>query len=117
MEPQPAPFELWADYGGSEVLWPAAAAVGIGASPLAIKTSTLPDGAVGSNYSQPLTASGGRLPYLWAAGPAPPGLILHQDGTLSGTPTMAGTWTISASVVDDSDPAQVADLSLQLVVH
>jgi hypothetical protein len=118
LAPQPAPFELWADYGGTGALWPAAAAVGIGAPPpLAITTSTLPDGAVGSNYSQALTASGGRTPYLWAAGPLPPGLILHQDGTLSGNPTVAGTWTISASVVDDSDPAQVADLSLQLTVQ
>jgi len=117
LAPQPAPFELWADYGGSAALWPAAAAVGIGTSPLAITTSALPDGAAGSSYSQQLTANGGRLPYLWATGPLPPGLILHQDGTLSGTPTMAGTWTIAASVVDDSDPAQIADLSLQLIVH
>jgi len=117
LAPQPAPFDLWADYSGSAALWPAAAAVGIGTSALAITTSALPDGAVGSGYSQPLTASGGRLPYLWATGPLPPGLILHQDGTLSGTPTMAGTWTISASVVDDSDPSQVADRFLQLIIH
>ena len=118
LAPQPSPFGLWADYADSGALWPAAAAIGIGAPPsLAITTSALPDGTVGSAYAQQLTASGGRLPYLWAAGPLPPGLVLHQDGTLSGTPTTAGTWTISVSVVDDSDPSQAADLSLQLIVH
>ena len=116
--PQPAPFELWADYAGSETLWPAAAAVGVGTGPsLAITTSSFGQATAGAAYSQRLAVSGGRSPYLWAAGPLPPGLILRQDGTLMGTPTTAGTWTISASVVDDSSPPQVADLSLQLTVN
>ena len=115
---QPGPFELWADYRGSGALWPAAAAVGAGTGPaVAITTGALKDGMVGSAYTQAVTVSGGRAPYLWAAGPLPPGLVLHQDGTLSGTPTMAGTWTIPVSVVDDSALPQLADTSLQLIVH
>jgi hypothetical protein len=118
LAPQPAPYELWADYGGSVALWPAAAAVGVGTGPaMAITTSALTDGTVGSAYAQALGVSAGRAPYLWAAGPLPPGLVLHQDGTLSGTPTTAGTWMISLSVVDDSAPPQVADAPLQLIVH
>jgi len=115
---QPAPFELWANYAGSATLWPATAAVGIGTGPvLAITTSALPDGTVGSPYTQTLNVSGGHAPYLWAAGPLPPGLVLHQNGTLSGTPASAGTWMISLSVVDDSAPTQLADVSLPLIVH
>lgn len=115
---QPAPFELWADYAGSGTLWPAAAVVAVGAPPsLVITTNVLPDAAVGSAYSQQLAAGGGSTPYLWAAGPAPPGLVLAQDGTLSGTPTTSGTWTITALAVDDSAPPQVAERSLQLIVH
>jgi hypothetical protein len=118
LAPQPAPFELWADYGGTGALWPAAAAVGVGTgSALAITTVALTDGTAGTAYTQALTVSGGRAPYLWVAGPLPAGLVLHQDGALSGTPTTAGTWTISLSVVDDSAPPQVADASLQLIVH
>ena len=118
LAPQAAPFELWADYAGSSTLWPAAAAIGVGTGPaLAIPATALPDGTAGSAYTQTLGVSGGRAPYLWAAGLLPPGLVLHQNGTLSGTPATAGTWTISLSVVDDSAPTQVADLSLQLIVH
>jgi hypothetical protein len=115
---QPSPFELWADYAGSSTQWPAAAAVGVGTGPaLSITTTALPDGTAGSAYTQTLNVSGGHAPYLWAAGPLPPGLVLHQNGTLSGTPASAGTWTISLSVVDDSAPTQLADVSLQLMVH
>jgi hypothetical protein len=64
---------------------------------------------VGSAYTQQLAVGGGRAPYLWVAGPVPPGLTLHQDGN--------GTWTISVSAVDDSAPPQLADASLQLIVH
>ena len=118
LAPQPAPFELWADYAGSSAQWPAAAAVGIGTGPpLAITTTALPDGRAGSAYTQTLTVSGGRAPYLWAAGLLPPGLVLHQNGTLSGIPAAAGTWMISVSAVDDSAPTEVADRSLQLIVH
>lgn len=115
---QPSPFELWADYAGSSTQWPAAAAVGVGTGPaLAITTTALPDGTAGSTYAQTLNVSGGHASYLWAAGPLPQGLVLHQNGTLSGTPASAGTWMISVSVVDDSAPTQLADASLQLIVH
>jgi Putative Ig domain len=109
---------LWANYAGSSTQWPAAAAIGVGTGPaLSITTTALPDATAGSAYTQTLNVSGGHAPYLWAAGPVPPGLVLHQNGTLSGTPASAGTWMISLSVVDDSAPTQLADASLQLIVH
>ena len=115
---QPSPFVLWADYAGSSTHWPAAAAAGVGTGPaLSITTTALPDATAGSAYTQTLHVSGGHAPYLWAAGPVPPGLVLHQNGTLSGIPASAGTWMISLSVVDDSAPTQLADVALQLIVH
>ncbi len=117
LPPQPAPFVLWADYAGSDALWPAAAAVAINAPPALAITGSLPDGVVGLAYSGQLGASGGRAPYLWAGGTMPPGLVLHQDGSLTGTPTMTGTYALSVSVADDSAPTQLADTSLQIVLR
>ncbi len=118
LTPQPAPLELWADFAGADTLWPAASAVAINAAPaLTITTNTLPDATAGIAYSQQLRAVGGRSPYLWAGGATPPGLVLGQDGTLTGTPTQAGIYTILVSAVDDSSATQVADASLQLAVH
>ena len=115
---QPAPVVLSASYAGSDTLWPAAASVVIGSPPmLKVATSALSAGSVGTTYVQQLNVTGGRSPYLWDGGTMPPGLVFTQDGVLSGTPTAPGTFTVSVSVVDDSAPPQVADASLQLVVH
>jgi hypothetical protein len=113
---EPAPFELWADYAGSDALWPAAASVAIGGPAALAITASLPDAVVGLAYSAQLVASGGRTPYLWSGGTPPPGLVLHQDGSLTGTPMMAGTYAVSVSVVDDAAPTQTASSSLQLIV-
>lgn len=114
----PINLQLWSDYAGSDTLWPAAAGLAVGNAPaLSITTTSLPSGAAGTAYSQVLVATNGVLPYLWVGTGLPPGLILHQDGTVNGTPTTAGSYTVSASVIDSSAPAQVMDLSLPLVVH
>src|SRR3954453_14642813 len=57
-----------------------------------ISTSSLPAGTVGVAYSQTLGASGGTPPYSWsmASGSLPAGLNI-SGGTISGTPTAAGT--------------------------
>ena len=73
------------------------------ASSLAIATpSPLPAGATGSAYSLALAATGGNPPYAWsvAAGSLPPGLTLSSTGTLSGSPTAAGTYSFTAQVLD-----------------
>jgi hypothetical protein len=116
LAPQTASFNLWADYTGSETLWPAAASVAINAPPALAVTGSLPGGVVGLAYSGQFGASGGRTPYLWVGGTMPPGLVLHQNGSLTGTPTMAGTYTLSVSVADDSAPTQLADTSLQILI-
>lgn len=69
--------------------------------PLAITTTSLPNGAVGTAYSTTLSASGGTPPYTWTeSGSLPPGLALSTNGSLSGTPTAAGAWNFVAQVTD-----------------
>jgi hypothetical protein len=70
--------------------------------PLAIQTSALPDGAVGTAYSAALTATGGTAPYGWSVvgGAVPAGLALSTDGAIAGTPTAAGQFTFTVAVTD-----------------
>ncbi len=65
-------------------------------------TSPLPGGAVGSAYSQQLSATGGVTPYAWSAtGLTGTGLSLNPtSGLLSGTPVAAGTLSFSVTVTD-----------------
>src|SRR5579863_4524464 len=66
-------------------------------------TSPLPSATLGSSYSAAFQASGGVTPYNWSLNTTPPpGLNFGSNGTLSGTPTQVGTYTISVSVTDSS---------------
>ncbi len=73
---------------------------------LAVPGGTLPEGFTGEPYSQALSAAGGMTPYTWSADPStlPPGLALSSSGVLSGTPTAAGTYSLSVSVQDSQSP-------------
>ena len=79
-------------------------------APLTITTASLPNGLVGTAYSQGLNAIGGTSPYIWtvSTGQLPAGLSLAPDGTLSGTPTAAGSYTFTLQVTDSVTPAQTA---------
>jgi hypothetical protein len=85
-----------------------------GGGPLSITTaSPLPNGTVGTAYSQTLLATGGTTPYTWSlvsvAGQSlPPGVTLSASGTLSGNPTTAGTYNFTVQVRDSApSPATV----------
>jgi large repetitive protein len=66
--------------------------------------ATLPAATAETAYSQTFSASGGTSPYHYqvASGALPPGLSLSSSGTLAGTPTAAGTFNVSISVIDSS---------------
>src|SRR5256885_922687 len=66
-----------------------------------IQTDTLPAGTLGSTYLQTFQATGNSTaPYTWSvfSGSLPPGLALSPTGTLSGTPTQAGTFQFTVRV-------------------
>ena len=96
------------DAGGDSV----SRAFSISIAPLvSILTASVPNSTVGLAYSATLTASGGTHPYTWslAAGSLPAGLTLSTSGTLSGTPTTAGSYSITVEVNDSgSHPASKA---------
>jgi len=74
-------------------------------TPLAITTTSLPDGTVGVTYSQTLQATGGTGSYSWSitSGSLPDGLSLTSStGLISGPPTTAGTFNFTAQVNDGS---------------
>lgn len=67
---------------------------------LAITTaSPLPSGFVSVPYAATITASGGQTPYAFS-GSAPAGLTLASNGTISGTPATAGSFTLTVTVTD-----------------
>jgi Putative Ig domain len=69
---------------------------------VAVTTTTLPDAALGVAYSQALQVTGGSAPYTWAllTGTLPTGLSLSAAGVISGTPTVAGTYTFTVKATD-----------------
>jgi len=74
--------------------------------PLKITAASLPGGTVGVAYSQSVTAAGGATPYTWTAiaGSLPPGLSLNPaNGSVTGTPSSAGTFNFTAQVRDSNN--------------
>src|SRR5438876_704393 len=65
----------------------------------------LPSFTVGVAYSQAIAVTGGTAPYTWSilAGALPGGLALNSaSGTISGTPTAAGTFAFTVQVTDSA---------------
>jgi hypothetical protein len=90
------------------------------ASPLAIATSSLPSGQVGTAFSAALVATGGTAPYTWSitSGALPAGLALNaSSGAITGTPTASANATpLTFKVTDSSSPVQSASANLTLTI-
>lgn len=87
-------------------------------APLAVVTSgALPGGTRGQPYSTALVATGADRNYTWSlvGGALPDGLTLAADGTISGTPTLAGDYSFTVEVQAGSGNPVDAKLSLQIV--
>ena len=87
----------------------------IGSIPVGVATPpTLPFGAVGTAYSQTLTAAYGVPPYTWSvtAGVLPPGLALSRAGAITGIPTATGNYIFTAQAQDSTSETASQAFSL-----
>ena len=85
------------------------------ASKLAVKTSKLKSAHAGVAYRSKILTSGGAGPFTWrVAGKLPAGFRLGKTGLLFGTPTKAGVYRATVTVVDSLGVS--AKKSLTLVV-
>ncbi|HVO80685.1 MAG TPA: Ig domain-containing protein [Terriglobales bacterium] len=88
--------------------------------PLTIRTANLPKANVRREYQYRLEAQGGTSPLKWrvSGGSLPPGVVLSEEGTISGIPTQAGTFRFTATVTDSGKPAyeRSQELTLRVVM-
>lgn len=86
--------------------------------PLKISTTAAPAGELGRPYTFTLAATGGRQGYKWTVAQGstlPGGLNLDPDkGTITGTPTTAGTVDTSVTVTDALGLQKTVDLKIAI---
>jgi hypothetical protein len=87
---------------------------------LAITTTSLANGQVGSPYNAALAATGGTTPYTWSLtnGTLPAGLTLNAStGAIQGTPTATATnLALTFQVKDSGNPQQSKTVNLTLTI-
>lgn len=91
----------------------------ISASTLAVTTTSLPNGTIGTAYSATLQATGGSAPYSWSisGGALPPGLTTASgSGVITGTPTTAGTYGPYVFTVTDENSTTATSSPLTIVI-
>lgn len=85
-------------------------------SGIAVATTSLPDGVIGTAYLQTRAAVGGTGTYSWgllAGDSLPAGLsLVGSTGVISGTPTTAGTATFSVMATDSVGHTATQALSI-----
>jgi hypothetical protein len=59
-------------------------------------------GTVGTAANLQLSAAGGTAPYTWTATGLPTGLAISSAGLISGTPSAAGTFSVTATARDST---------------
>jgi hypothetical protein len=93
-----------------------ALSITIAAAAVGITTTSLPNGQVGTAYSQALAATGGTGTYTWslASGTLPTGLALSGSGQITGTPTAAGPFNFSVKAADTGSGSATQALSITI---
>jgi hypothetical protein len=84
---------------------------------LTVTPASLPPGTVGATYSQPLGGNGGTGPYTFALanGSSLPGGLTLSNGTLTGTPTVSGSFNFTINATDSRGCTGGNSLSLVIV--
>jgi len=94
-----------------------------GEPPVQILTTNPPSGLRGVRYSfhdagcNPTCASnGGGHPYSWSlsSGTLPPGLVLLEDGEITGVPTSSGSFTFTVFLLSGSDTSASRDWTINI---
>jgi hypothetical protein len=91
---------------------------------LTITTSGLANGAIGAQYNQTLTGTGGMPPYTWSlaanSSPLPTGLTLVSNssgtGTIGGQPSKAGTFTFTVQLSDSAAPPDTTTKTFSITI-
>jgi Putative Ig domain len=86
----------------------------IAARPVWVTPAILTPGPTGVGLSYPLAATS-AVSYAVASGTVPPGLTLSAQGTLSGTPTAAGSYVFTVSAVS-AGPSIFTDRAFTLLI-
>lgn len=86
--------------------------------PLALNTTSFPNGEVDTAYDQPLAFTGGIAAFSATviAGTLPTGLTLTSDEGLTGTPTAAGTFNFTIQLTDSCTPPQVVEQAYSITI-
>lgn len=77
--------------------------VGGGTTAVTVANPGSKTGTVGTAVSLQLSASGGAAPYTWTAAGLPPGTSISSTGLVTGTPTTAGTYSVTATATDTAN--------------
>ncbi len=119
------PVWAWGSFDGSTndpVVYPNGTSLANMVNQLFIQVTpaAVADGYVGAPYGAvTFTATGGQSPYTWAMpgiSTLVPGLNFNTNtATLSGTPSVAGTFTLSLQVTDSANRA--VNLNYSLIIH
>ena len=84
-----------------------------------VTNGTLPNGTVGTPYSQLIPIVGGTSPYscTLASGAVPPGLAINANCTVTGTPSAAGTYQPTLTIKDSSNPQQTITSAISITIN
>jgi hypothetical protein len=78
-----------------------------------LQTTSLPGGTVNLGYSAALSATGGAAPYTWSAAGLP-SVIAVSGSSLAGTPTVAGSFSVTLTVRDNTGKTSSSTLPLSV---
>ncbi|MFT4107062.1 MAG: hypothetical protein QM657_15005 [Lacrimispora sp.] len=90
----------------------------VGAVEPTITTAALPNGQMGTAYSQTLTAAGtGTMKWTIADGSLPGGLVLSESGIISGKPTAEGTFNFTVKAENGVAPDATKAFSIVIAAE